>query len=263
MFIYLGSSEEVYIKTKSSRPKTRLNCPCCPHWCTPRPSHPPNPPNKKHIQTHTKRKGKSTRNARDFLVNNIRTPMTRRGTLQALCPLSSPKPCQNGWGAIPSAFASLELSLGAKCCRATTGAEKHVGGSSHAFHLKMANWGTTVLVGTSTVFRLQGLTVPASPKDELLSADRKDQPQARPSGALCRRESTQQVEQSWRMQQPLACKEALSNMHGRFSAECVEAPELLRSLSKYAFGTIVGKTRLCCPALPSWQQRRKLDRACF
>ena len=65
------------------------------------------------------------------------------------------------------------------------------------------------------------------------------------------------------MQQPLACKEALANMHGRFSAESVEAPELLLGLSKYAFGTIVGMTRLCCPALPSWQQWRKLDRACF
>ena len=75
--------------------------------------------------------------------------------------------------------------------------------------------------------------------------------------------STQQVEQSWTMQQPLACKEALANMHGRFSAESVEAPELLLGLSKYAFGTIVGMTRLCCPALPSWRQLRKLDRACF
>ena len=72
--------------------------------------------------------------------------------------------------------------------RASTGAEKHVGGSLRALQLKMANWGTMGLVGTSTVFRLQGLTVPASPRDELLSADRKDQPQARPSGTLCRRE---------------------------------------------------------------------------
>ena len=65
------------------------------------------------------------------------------------------------------------------------------------------------------------------------------------------------------MQQPLACKEALANMHGRFSAESAEAPELLLGLPKYAFGTIVGMTRLCCPALPSWQQWMKLDRACF
>ena len=72
--------------------------------------------------------------------------------------------------------------------RASTGAEKQVEGSSLALKPKMANWGTMVLVGTSTVFRLQGLTVPASPIDELLPADRKDQTQARPSGTLCRRE---------------------------------------------------------------------------
>ena len=52
----------------------------------------------------------------------------------------------------------------------------------------MANWGTMVLVATSIEFRFQGLTAPASPRDELLSADRKDQPQARPSGTLCMRE---------------------------------------------------------------------------
>ena len=85
---------------------------------------------------------------------------------------------------------AVERFLGgaAKCSRASTGAEKHVGGSLHALQLKMANRGTTVLVGTSTVFRLQGITVPASLRDERLSADRKDQPQARPSGKLCRSE---------------------------------------------------------------------------
>ena len=53
----------------------------------------------------------------------------------------------------------------------------------------MANWGTLVLVATSTEFRFQGLKVPASPTDELLSADREDQPQARPSGTVCMRET--------------------------------------------------------------------------
>ena len=160
---------------------------------------------------------------------------------------------------------AVERFLGgaAKCSRASTGAEKHVPGSLHALQLKMANWGTAVLVGTSTVFRLQGLTVPVLPGTSfcqlIVRINRKLVQVVRSVGA----KSTQQAEQSWTMHQPLACKESRANMHGRFSAESVEAPELLLGWSKFAFGTIVGMTRLCCPALPSWQQWRKLDPACF
>ena len=46
------------------------------------------------------------------------------------------------------------------------------------------------------------------------------------------------------MQQPLACQEALGNMHGRFSAESVDAPELLLGLSKHACGAIVAAKQL-------------------
>ena len=125
----------------------------------------------------------------------------------------------------------------------------------------MANWGTMVLVATGTVLRLQGLTVPAFSRDELLSADRKDQPQARPSGTPCMRENSQQVEQSWTMQKSLACQEALGNMHGRFSAESGEAPELLLGLSKDAFGAIVTAQRSATSQ--SWQRWGKLNRGCF
>ena len=159
----------------------------------------------------------------------------------------------------------MERFLGgaAKCSRASTRAEKHVGGSLHALQLKWrtgALWFWWAPAQFSGFKASQFQPLPGASFCQLIvRINRKLVQVVRSVGA----KSTQQVEQSWTMQQPLACKEALANMHGRFSAESVEAPELLLGLSKFAFSTIVGLTGLCCPALPSWQQWKKLDPACF
>ena len=81
-------------------------------------------------------------------------------------------------------------------------------------------------------------TCPTSCTDELLSTHRRDPLQARPS-CICPAgtKSSEQIQQSRPMQEPLADQEA-SRSTANFFAESIDSPKLLLGLAEDTFGTV-------------------------